>query len=149
MIRWDRRRNILQQFPGLGTRGKLAECYEKLGRFASAWQQYREVAQLATRQGDPAREQVAAERARSLEPKLSYLTISMAQANDAPGLVIKRGGTELERAKFGSAEPVDSGAITIEVSAPNRNALVWWYFARRYPDEVWEWLDALGQLRGV
>lgn len=35
------------------------------------------------------------------------------------------------------------------VSAPNRNALVWWYFARRYPDEVWEWLDALGQLRGV
>ena len=110
----------LKHYPGLGTRGKLAECYEKQGRYASAWSAYREVAQLAMRGGDPTREQVASGRAKSLEPKLSYVTITMPPANDATGLVVKRGGTELERAKFGSAEPVDSGAITIEVSAPNR-----------------------------
>ncbi len=110
----------LKQFPGLGTRGKLAECYEKLGRFASAWQQYREVAQLATRQGDPTREQIAAERAKSLEPKLSYVTIVVPPARDVTGLVIKRGGRVLERSKIGSAEPVDAGSVAMEVSAPER-----------------------------
>ena len=110
----------LKAFPGIGTRGKLAECYEKLGRYASAWAAYREVAQLAMRSGDATREQVASARAKALEPKLSYVTIALPPGNDSPGLVIKRGGVELERAKLGSAEPVDSGAIAVEVSAPGR-----------------------------
>lgn len=110
----------LKHYPGLGTRGKLAECYEKLGRFASAWQVYREVAQLATRSGDPTREQIASERAKSLEPKLSYVTVIVPPANEAPGMVIKRNGRELERAKIGSAEPVDSGTVTIDVTAPGK-----------------------------
>jgi hypothetical protein len=110
----------LKHYPGLGTRGKLAECYEKLGRFASAWQIYRDVAQLATRNGDPTREQIASERAKSLEPKLSYVTVIVPPANEAPGMVIKRNGREVERAKLGSAEPVDSGTITIDVTAPGR-----------------------------
>ena len=110
----------LKHYPGLGTRGKLAECFEKLGRFASAYQVYREVAQLATRSGDVAREQVASERAKSLEPKLSYLTVVVPPANDVSGMVIKRNGREMERAKLGSAEPVDSGAISLEVAAPGR-----------------------------
>lgn len=110
----------LKAYPGLGTRGKLAECLEKQGRYASAWAAYREVAQLAMRGGDPTREQVASARAKSLEPKLAYLTVTMPPANDVPGLVVKRGGVEVERTKLGAAEPVDSGAITIEVSAPNR-----------------------------
>src|SRR5690606_6369061 len=37
---------------GVGTRGKLAECYEKLGRTASAWRIYGEVERLARRTGD-------------------------------------------------------------------------------------------------
>jgi hypothetical protein len=110
----------LKQFPGIGTRGKLAECYEKVGRYASAYQAYREVAQLATRNGDPAREQVASERAKALEPKLSYVTIALPPANDAAGLVVKRNGRELDRAKLGAAEPVDSGAVSIDVTAPGR-----------------------------
>ena len=110
----------LKAYPGIGTRGKLAECYEKLGRYASAWAAYREVAQLAMRSGDPTREQVASARAKALEPKLSYVTISLSPSIDSPGLVIKRGGVELERAKLGSAEPVDSGAIAVEISAPGR-----------------------------
>lgn len=110
----------LKAFPGIGTRGKLAECYERLGRYASAWQAYREVAQLATRSGDPAREQIASERAKSLEPKLSYLTIVMSPANDVPGLVVKRNGRVVDRAKLGSAELVDTGTMTVEASAPGR-----------------------------
>src|SRR5437870_5793325 len=68
----------LKHFPGLGTRGKLAECYEKLGRYASAWQLWRDVAQLAMRAGEPTREQVASEHAKALEPKLSYITVAVA-----------------------------------------------------------------------
>jgi hypothetical protein len=110
----------LRAYPGIGTRGKLAECYEKLGRFASAYAAYREVAQLATRSGDPAREQVASERAKSLEPKLSYVTVTVPPANDVPGLVVKRNGREVDRGKLGAAEPVDSGSVAIDVSAPGR-----------------------------
>lgn len=110
----------LKQFPGIGTRGKLAECYEKVGRYASAYQAYHEVAQLATRGGDPAREQVASERAKSLEPKLSYITVVLSPANDVTGLVVKRSGREIERAKLGAAEPVDSGTVAIDVTAPGR-----------------------------
>lgn len=110
----------LKAFPGIGTRGKLAECYEKLGRHASAWQAYREVAQLAMRSGDPTREQVAAERAKSLEPKLSYVTVVVPPGRDITGLVVKRGGHEVERSKIGAAEPVDAGSLTMEVSAPGR-----------------------------
>jgi hypothetical protein len=110
----------LKQFPGIGTRGKLAECYEKVGRYASAYQAYREVAQLATRNGDPAREQIASERAKSLEPKLSYVTVVLPPANDVPGLVVKRNGRDVERSKLGAAEPVDSGTLTFDVSAPGK-----------------------------
>jgi hypothetical protein len=110
----------LKAYPGIGTRGKLAECYERQGRYASAYAAYREVAQLATRSGDPAREQVASERAKSLEPKLSYMTVTVPPANDVPGLVVKRNGREVERAKLGSAEPVDAGSVAFDVSAPGR-----------------------------
>jgi len=110
----------LRHFPGLGTRGKLAECYEKLGRVASAWRAYRDVAELAMKSGDPTREQVASARAKALEPKLSYVTVVVPPGADVPGLVVKRGGHEIERAKLGGAEPVDAGAVTIEVSAPGR-----------------------------
>jgi hypothetical protein len=112
----------LKAYAGVGTRGKLAECYEKLGRYASAYAAYREVAQLATRSGDPAREQVASERAKSLEPKLSYVTVTVPPANDVAGLVVKRNGREVERAKLGSAEPVDAGSVAFEVSAPGRRS---------------------------
>jgi hypothetical protein len=112
----------LKAYPGIGTRGKLAECYEKQGRYASAYAAYREVAQLATRSGDPAREQVASERAKSLEPKLSYVTVTVLPANDVPGLVVKRNGREVERAKLGSAEPIDAGSVAFDVSAPGRKS---------------------------
>jgi hypothetical protein len=110
----------LKHYPGLGTRGKLAECYERQGRFASAYAVYREVAQLATRSGDPTREQIASERAKGLEPKLSYLTLVIPSQNELPGMVVKRNGREVDRAKLRFAEPVDAGTITIEASAPGR-----------------------------
>lgn len=113
----------LKAYPGIGTRGKLAECYEKLGKYASAWAAYREVAQLSARSGDPAREQVASERARSLESKLSYLMVTIPAASDVPGLVVKRNGREIDRSKLGAAEPLDAGTVVFDVSAPDRKSV--------------------------
>lgn len=107
----------LDRFPGIGTRGKLAECYEKAGRLASAWRTYRDVARLAAEANEPAREKVAADRALAIEPRLSYLTVTPPSA-DVPGLVVKRNGKPVEQ--LGSAEPVDSGLVQVEATAPGR-----------------------------
>lgn len=110
----------LRFYPGLGTRGKLAECYERLGRTASAWAAYREVAQLAARSGDVVREQVASERAKALEPKLSYVTVVVPPSHDVAGLVVTRAGKPLDRSEIGAAAPVDPGVVPFEVRAPGR-----------------------------
>jgi hypothetical protein len=107
-------------YAGIGTRGKLAECYEKVGRTASAWAMYEEVAALAGKSGDAARQRIATERAAALEPKLSHLSIVVPASSDAPGLVIKRGGEPVERGALGSPMAVDPGAQTFELSAPGR-----------------------------
>lgn len=112
-----------QHYPGIGTRGKLAECYERQGLYASAYTTYREVAQLAMRGGDPAREHVASERAKALEPKLSYLTIDVPRASEVPGLLVKRNGQEIDPGKLGDAELSDPGKIVIDVTAPDRKPL--------------------------
>lgn len=107
----------LADYPGLGTRGKLAECFEKAGRLASAWATYRQVAKLAGAAGDATRERIAFDRAVALEPRLAYLTV-VAPASDVPGLVVKRNGESV--AQLGTAEPVDAGLVQIEASAPGR-----------------------------
>ena len=76
----------LRRFPGIGTRGKLAECYERQGRAASAWATYREVAGLAERAGDTTRAKVAAERAKTLEGKLARVTVAAPSPSELPGL---------------------------------------------------------------
>ncbi len=107
----------LERFPGLGTRGKLAECYEKAGRLASAYKTYKDVARLAGGAGDTTRERVAGERARLIEPKLSYLTVTPPTV-EIPGLVVRRNGKPVEQ--LGTAEAVDSGLVQVEATAPGR-----------------------------
>jgi hypothetical protein len=107
-------------YAGIGTRGKLAECYEKVGRTASAWAMYEEVAALAGKSGDAVRQRIASERAAALEPRLSHLSIVLPGASDVPGLVIKRGGEPVERGALGAPMAVDPGAQSFELSAPGR-----------------------------
>jgi hypothetical protein len=110
----------LRHYPGVGTRGKLAECYEKLGRYASAWALYREVAKLSRQTGDATRERVATERARALESKLSHVTVVVPPPTEVPGLVVKRNGVEMNPATYDAPIPVDPGTIAFEAIAPNR-----------------------------
>ncbi|WP_394843495.1 tetratricopeptide repeat protein [Pendulispora brunnea] len=112
----------LARYAGIGTRGKLAECYEKIGRTASAWALYREVAALAGRAGDSDRQALAEERSKALEPKLARITVTVAAGGSVPGLVVKRNGVALVAGELGSAIAVDPGEVVIEASAPQRKA---------------------------
>lgn len=112
----------LKRYSGIGTRGKLAECYEKIGKTASAWALWSEVAAFSHKNMEPDREAYATEHAKNLEPLLSHLVVNVAPANQIAGLVVKRNGEIVDAATFGVAVPVDPGKVTIEASAPDRTS---------------------------
>ena len=105
--------------PGIGTLLYLADCYEKSGRIASAWATFREGASQAKAAGQTDRAQAGEERARSLEPRLSKLSIKVSQETQAlPGLTVARAGTAITKGIWGVAVPIDGGEYLIEAKAP-------------------------------
>lgn len=105
--------------PAVGTLLYLGECYERVGKTASAWATFREAASLATNSNQVDRARIAAGRAQGLEPKLSRLSIELSpEVSSIQGVVVKRGDQRLEPALYGTALPVDPGEYRIEVSAP-------------------------------
>jgi hypothetical protein len=101
----------------------LADCYEHVGRTASAWSSFLDLAATARRNGGPKaeeREKMARERANGISPKLTQLAISVPDAAKVPGLVIKRDGEAVHSGQWGSPVPVDPGNHTIEASAPGK-----------------------------
>lgn len=108
--------------PAVGTLLNLADCNERSGKLASAWAHLREAAALARGKGDAGREEIARAAAAALEPRLSRLVIVAPGADAAPGLVVKRDGSEVERGFFGTPVPVDAGLHTVDASAPGRVA---------------------------
>src|SRR6266542_703624 len=104
--------------PGVGTSLNLADCYERMGRWASAWAEFRSAASAAHSSGSRERAELAAGRARALEDRLSYLTIT--SAAPPAGVVISRDGSPLEPAVLGTPIPVDPGSHTIEAAAAGK-----------------------------
>lgn len=103
--------------PALGTQLSLAMCYEKLGKTASAWATYMQVANASNSSGRNDRAQLAQSRAAALLPTLSKLTIT------APaGTSIRVDGAAWSAAATGIATPVDPGSHTIDATAPNKRA---------------------------
>jgi hypothetical protein len=107
--------------PGIGTALNLADCYEKSGRFASAWAEFRGVISGAHATGSSDREQLASERAHALESKLSYLTITTSPAQ-AASIQIIRDGNAVDSAVLGTPIPLDPGHHTVEAKAPGKRA---------------------------
>ncbi len=107
----------LLAFPGTGTRGKLAECYEKRGMLASAHKLYREVERLAREKGDK-RAAIAAERAEALEARVPRLVIEPGPSATLRGFRVALDGKNLEVSSLGIAIFVDPGNHAVAVSAP-------------------------------
>jgi hypothetical protein len=111
--------------PAVGTLLYLGECYEKLGRAASAWATFREAQSAAESTGQSRRAQTAKQRVEKIEKELAYLTIEVADATKAlPGLRITRGGIDAGTSIIGAPVPVDPGDVKIEVSAPGHQNYV-------------------------
>ena len=106
--------------PGIGTSYNLADCFAHVGRTASAWARFLDVAAATKAAGQTDREALARARAQALEPQLSRLTVVVSQPVD--GLVVKRDATIVGEAAWGVAVPVDPGPHTIEATAPNRKS---------------------------
>jgi hypothetical protein len=105
--------------PHSGTLINLASCYELTKRLASAWSAYIEAASAAKASGNPDRESVARQRAATLAPRLSKLTISVAPAlQSVPGLEVTRDGVVVRAPEWGVPLPADAGEHAVTANAP-------------------------------
>ncbi len=103
---------------GIGTKFNLADCYEHLGRTATARTLFLEVAATAHESGQSEREEAATARAKALETQIHTLVIDVKVSS--PKQEIRRDGIVLEPAKWGAPEPVDPGFHEIVVTAPGK-----------------------------
>jgi hypothetical protein len=104
--------------PGGGTLTALAVCHESLGKTASAWAEFIQVASDArlAHRGD--REKFAKQHIAVLEPKLSKLTVIVDPgASGVAGLEVRRDDVVVGKPTWGIAVPVDPGDHTIEARA--------------------------------
>jgi len=104
---------------GTGTMLWLAECYQRQGRIASAWAQFRQAAWTAEKQNDP-RAKTARKKAGDLEPRLPKLAIVVAAENHIAGLEVMRDGASVSAAMYGTEIPVDPGPHVILARAPGK-----------------------------
>jgi serine/threonine-protein kinase len=107
--------------PAVGTLLYLADCYEQLGKTATAWATFKEALGVASRMGDGEREKAARDRAAALEAKLSRLKITVSDGAPAD-LTIRRDGISVGRALWSTPFPVDPGKHVIEVAASGKKA---------------------------
>jgi tetratricopeptide (TPR) repeat protein len=106
--------------PALGTMLYLADCYEQSGKTASAWALFREAAEKSKLAGQGEREQIASERAASLEKRLSQLTIVVPPAVRVPGLELTVNGAPVPSASWNGPLPLDPGGTRVEARAPGK-----------------------------
>lgn len=104
--------------PALGTLLYLADCYEEMGRTASAWATFELAASEGRKANQAKREVMARERAKALEARLSKLSIVVAEGAKVDGLLVVRDKTEVGDASLGVPLPVDPGEHIVKASAP-------------------------------
>jgi hypothetical protein len=105
-----------------GVRLNLGDCYDKLGRTASAWTRYGEALALAQKSGDAAAADLARSRLAALKPRLSYLEVRVPPESAVSELAVDRDGDNVQQAAWGTPVPVDPGNHAVRATAPGRTA---------------------------
>ncbi|MBX3128245.1 MAG: hypothetical protein KF718_16090 [Polyangiaceae bacterium] len=100
--------------PAPGTALNIADCEETLGRLATAWTYFSEVA--AKLPASDERQAIARARAGALEPRLPRLRLRLAPTVPAD-TTVRRGEVVLRRAALDTPLPVDPGEHRVEVRA--------------------------------
>lgn len=105
--------------PGVGTLLNLGQCFEHLGKLASAWSSYREAATLAKREGQLERESFARAQSERLDHLLTRVVVVIGpEVREIPGLRVVWADKVVPAALFAVPFPVDPGTYTLTVSAP-------------------------------
>ncbi len=105
--------------PALGTTLRLADCYDRLGKTASAWAAFQQAAAMARQQGQSEREEIALERAGDLYERLSYLALSITpETRELDGVEILLDDTRVPEGTWGTPIPIDPGVHVLTVQAP-------------------------------
>jgi hypothetical protein len=103
--------------PATGTLLNLAVCHEDLGKFATAWAEFRAASANAHHDGREDRVRFADEHLEHLQPRLSYLNISVGAAARLPGLTVSLDDTVLGHAAWDVATPIDPGTHVVQARA--------------------------------
>lgn len=103
--------------PALGTQFNLADCYEHIGKPATALAMFRDVERAARAAGKANLEASARQRAERVAPKTPKLRIVLESAPEGATLQVDGAPADLAAAISGTA-PVDPGAHALVVSAP-------------------------------
>ena len=98
-----------------GTLINLGLCREHTNQLASAWSAFKDA---LTRVKDPNKKQLATEHANAIEPRLSYLTISVPDESRVDGLALTRNAGAVDPVLWNRAIPVDGGTYVIAGHAP-------------------------------
>lgn len=115
--------------PRAGTLLHLGACREQNHQLASAWSAYKDA---LARAKDPVKREVAAARASALEPRISYLTVSIAEHDRLAGLTLTRNGAAFDSTLWNRPLPLDGGDYVIAGRAPNHED---WQITVRVGDE--------------
>jgi hypothetical protein len=106
--------------PGIGVSLHLADCYERLGRTAHAWQEFARAEKLARAHGDGRRADLAQKRVQGLEPVLERLSVVTTPGVSHEGWQLVLDGAVLPFDHWNAALAVDPGDHTVDVTAPGQ-----------------------------
>jgi len=100
-----------------GTLIQLGDCRERNHQLASAWSAYKDA---LGRVKDPRKRAYATGKIAALEPRMSYVTVQVADDNRIDGLTITRDGKPFDAALWNRALPLDGGDYVLVARAPGR-----------------------------
>lgn len=106
--------------PALGTLFNIADCEEKLGRLATSWTLFQEVAQRLPLDDD--RHVIADQRAQALELRVPRLSVHLAPSARTD-IAVRRDGVALGSASLDTWLPVDPGEHVVVVTAPGTESV--------------------------
>lgn len=108
--------------PGIGTLFNWADCLQRLGKTASAWAKFRDVADEAARKRQTERAKIAERRAAELLPLLSKIVVTIDAVDD--GLEVYRDGYPILLSDRGKPVILDPGEHQIEAKAKGKRTWV-------------------------
>ena len=99
-----------------GTLINLARCHEAIGKIATAWAEYKEVAVRSEREGNAARARGATELAAKLEGRVPHMSVAVTKP--VAGMSVERDGRAVGEGSYGAFVAVDPGEHVVVAKAP-------------------------------